>query len=470
MLSSLDEPNQSAVKPERFISPENPEMKIIAAADALAKDIRERGTVQFAEALRKAWTELKKEFKDRGDGFMEVKKDKLGAFNKEIWPTSIRIFDKALSKNLRDVLEEGSKTNIRLSAAYDELNTIFNHDIMHILPRLWLIDPFLTLEMSKAKGNPDKLTSIVPTDWVNHFDTLISEIEQSVNAVALVVEYCKGVAEVNLGIPTETKQFKLIDTLTAIARIMKGRFYFDDYELLINPTEEETKEFKQNRIVVIVDPNLVLNSAEGFIFADIYNLVKNSAKAISEKIGKQLNPPKEKEIYYVRENHPFDYRLDLEDCPLEPFQIIITAKLSEKDIVFTIDDTGVGISIDGALEKVKRTMRDTMNLDIKLGESSWYKAMEALGLSQDAQMFISWAEGDHNAIRHISIGSILSIQHLFAYEADSWRLRSFTSGGIGMLSINYLVHILGGSVLGTNKFNGGAFFTLSLPKASVGLK
>lgn len=357
-----------------------------------------------------------------------------------------------------------------VSGSIRELEIIIDHDIMHLPPRTWLYD---SLAQFKIYEEDDKKIIRIPKEWMEFYDEAVRDAEKLTNVVALVVDYSKEVIENLSGRKVEEKPFKLADTLTNIGRIIKGRFSFLDFDLLINPSQEDLDKFDKNRIVINVDPDLELTTAESFIFADIYNLVKNSAKSLDQKTDKELSidttvieasPNKKYRGLDTVLKNRIEHRKKVE----RPNQIVISANLSDDSLVLTVDDTGVGLSLDGAMEKIVSAMNIATDLNTNLESSTWFNAVKALGFARDAELLLAWSQGDHYAFRMVTIGAILGIQHLIGYQAEAWNLQNFTSG-LGLLSVNFLAGILGGKVLATNKYNGGAFFTLSLPKASVGL-
>ena len=438
--------------------------KIVKVADEFASDIRIKSKV-FAEVVQSKWSEVKPLFTYNPETKMfEMPWDKMeNLFLEKIFPSMRDVVNSNLRAQLTVELEKCRGGRSLVSGSLEELIQIIGHDVMHLPPRAWLFDSLYHFKILDESNN--RIVRI-PKDWMEYYDKAILDAEKLSNVIATVVDYSRGVLDNIFGYKVKEKPFKLADSLTNIGRIIKGRFSSLDFDLLINPSPDELTVFNRNRIVIIVDPELELKTSESFIFADIYNLVKNSAKAIEEKYSNEL---KLKNSFGANTFlNVLKYRLDGKETPTKPNQIVISANLSEDSVVLTVDDTGVGLSLDKAMSKVVEAMNVAIDIKRNLENSAWFNAMLALGLSEDAEMLIAWSKGDHNAIRAITIGTILSIQHLTGYEAEAWNLRSMTSG-LGLLSVNYLAGVLGGKLLATNKFNGGAFFTLSLPKASVGL-
>jgi len=460
---------------EQMISP------YTSIATEFSADIRAKSK-EFAEVVKQKWSEVKPLFKYNPNTEMfEMPWDKFDTdFRKIIYEPMRTIISNDYRRKMMKELKVLRVERTTVPETFQVLEDIIDHDIMHLSPRYWLQD---CMYHFKVRNDNNERVIRLPKDWMDFYEEAINDAEKLTNVLALVVDYSKQVIENLEGQKVEEKPFKLVDTFTNMARIIKGRFTWLDFDLLVNPTPKELEELHRNRIVLIVDPELELKASESFIFADIYNLVKNSAKAIEEKTSKEIKKingntdlnsamdqifETNESVKRVELDDELDYRLQGREIPIKPNQIVISASLSEDSIVLTIDDTGVGLSLDGAMSKIIQAMNIATQVSPDLETSSWFNAILALGFSREAELLLAWSKGDHKAYRFLTIGAILGMQHIRGYQADDWRLRSIT-GGLGLLSANYLAGELGGKLLATNKFNGGAFFTLSLPKASVEL-
>lgn len=452
-----------------------------SVADELSADIKVKSK-EFAEFVKQRWNEVKPLFKYNPDTEMfEMPWDKFDTdFRKKLYKPMSTLISTDHRRKMMKELKVLRAERTTVPETFQILEDIVDHDIMHLSPRYWLQECMYHFTVSN--DNNERVIRL-PKDWMEFYEEAINDSEKLTNILALVVDYSKQVIENSVEQKVEEKPFKLVDTFTNIARIIKGRFAWLDFDLLVNPTPKELEKLHRNRIVLIVDPELELKASESFIFADIYNLVKNSTKAIEEKTRKEIEQLKSKtdlnveldkmallnQVSKIDElDDELDYRLLGKEIPIKPNQIVISANLSEDSIVLTVDDTGVGLSLDDAMSKIIQAMNIATQVNTDLETSSWFNAVLALGFSREAELLLAWSKGDHKAYRFLTIGAILGMQHIRGYQADDWKLRSIT-GGLGLLSANYLAGELGGKLLATNKYNGGAFFTLSLPKASVGL-
>jgi len=460
---------------EQMISP------YTSIASEFSADIRAKSK-EFAEFVKQKWSEVKPLFKYNPNTKMfEMPWDMFDTdFQKISYEQMRTIISNDYRRKMMKELKVLRVERTTVPETFQVLEDIIDHDLMHLSPRYWLQD--CMYHFTVRNDNNERVIRL-PADWMDFYEEAINDAEKLTNVLALVVDYSKQVIENLEGQKVEEKPFKLVDTFTNIARIIKGRFTWLDFDLLVNPTPKKLEELHRNRIVIIVDPELELKASESFIFADIYNLVKNSAKAIDEKTRKEIKKIKgstdldssmdqmseiNEAVKRVELDDELDYRLQGKEIPIKPNQIVISANFSEDSIVLTVDDTGVGLSLDNAMSKIIQAMNIATQVSPDLETSSWFNAILALGFSREAELLLAWSKGDHKAYRFLTIGAILGMQHIRGYQADDWRLRSIT-GGLGLVSANYLAGELGGKLLATNKYNGGAFFTLSLPKASVGL-
>lgn len=461
---------------EEMISP------YTSIASEFSTDIRAKSK-EFAEVVQKKWSEVKPLFKYNPITEMfEMPWDKFDTdFRKIIYEPMRTIISNDYRRKMMKELKVLRVERTTVPETFQVLEDIIDHDIMHLSPRYWLQD---CMYHFTVRNEDNERVIRLPKDWMEFYEEAINDAEKLTNVLALVVDYSKQVIENSVGQKVVEKPFKLVDTFTNIARIVKGRFTWLDFDLLVNPTPKELEELHRNRIVLIVDPELELKASESFIFADIYNLVKNSAKTIDEKTREEIKKIKgstdldssmdqmseiNEAVKRFELDDELDYRLKGKEIPIKPNQIVISANLSEDSIVLTVDDTGVGLSLDNAMSKIIQAMNIATQENPDLETSSWFNAILELGFSREAELLLAWSKGDHKAYRFLTIGAILGMQHIRGYQADDWRLRSIT-GGLGLVSANYLAGELGGKLLATNKYNGGAFFTLSLPKESVGIQ
>jgi hypothetical protein len=136
-------------------------------------------------------------------------------------------------------------------------------------------------------------------------------------------------------------------------------------------------------------------------------------------------------------------------------------------IQFLVSDEGRGISLDESLKRLHKELANRIETDgvDKIKNSEWMKNIKrALGKKQ-ASLLLAWPN-DPFAIRGLTVGSILDLQFVAGFSGQSWELRSVTSG-TGLWGVRYLTEKLGGVVMGTNSFDGGAVFSITLPKERI---
>ena len=133
----------------------------------------------------------------------------------------------------------------------------------------------------------------------------------------------------------------------------------------------------------------------------------------------------------------------------------------------SVADDGRGLSLDTSLARFQKELgiRLTETGAEKVLSSEWYYNIQrAIGREQ-AERLIAWPY-DPQLLRGVTVGTIFDLQFIVGFSESSWEIRSLTSG-MGLWGVRYITEKLGGSVVGTNQFDKGALFTITLPNKNL---
>jgi signal transduction histidine kinase len=326
-----------------------------------------------------------------------------------------------------------------------QIGTFLIHDIHHIDPRelLGMLMPLMVL------ASKDNKVTVLP----RHNQFLQTTIEQSSSLAslkALPLEFVAGVIQLEQQKPLPTESFKPLELITQMSSLIRARFFSQDYDIVINGSRDQTE---RNVIYLNISENLFINTNKSMIFSIIYNLVKNAAKANEDLAD------------YQGENA---FENAYEGKPIEhPKSLTVAFQMHDTNLQITISDTAKGLSVDQSLTRMHKELARKIEQQgvTNVRESEWFQTIQrTIGIDQ-ANYLIAWPTNP-NALRNITVGSIFDMQFVAGFGPDVWEIRSYTSG-MGLWGVRYLTEHLGGSVMGTNKFDGGAQFSIILPKSSV---
>jgi len=190
------------------------------------------------------------------------------------------------------------------------------------------------------------------------------------------------------------------------------------------------------------------------VFAMIYNLAKNAAKANVQ-------------IHYQEEDQALSKLYNLGDKLEHPRHIYLKIRETGKRIIISVRDLACGMSMDEALKRMHDAIVEQLEdkTPDEIRKSQWYCNIRRQIGQQQAELLITWPR-ESEALRKIKVGTIFDCQFVAGFGKGYWRLNSNTSG-LGLWGVRYVTETLGGTVMATNSFEGGAEFTISLPKNSV---
>lgn len=421
--------------------PELDELKLVASsATHVANHIRQESKIFHRTLL------------DEHDGF-----NKSLVFSDGMWRTSqalgVKFFhgvkdaDFLIDRDKVSVLahEVDHLRKYKIDWAY--LATFLFHDFYHISP-IELFQLFIAVDSREENGQIRMFDR-----HKKYLDEVAQRGEEMASQLALPVEFVHDALLLETGEQIPTREFSPLQVLERIAFLIKGRFAVDDYNLLVNPKNID-KTTPVNRLIVRGDECLTVNTSEAMIFSVIYNLAKNAAKA---------NAIKHWEDHDQALVKAYDNKGDV----AHPRSLGLIVKENEDSVSFSVSDDANGLSLDGSLQRIHEELsRQIKQYGGNIRESEWYWNLRRT-LGDQAELIIAWPSNPY-ALREVTVGSIMDCQFILAFSGVSWELRTFTSG-MGLWGVRYLTERLGGTVIGTNKFEGGALFTVNIPKTSLGL-
>lgn len=405
-----------------------------------ASDYRARAKL-YHSTIAPAWLQFTDQMIPSSDGwhFTQQALEGLGDSSEQ---ASQLLNDRGLA-DLREQLEQVEPGN------YDNslLRLFLLHDFYHIEPsHLFNLFPFLESSRDRQTG------SIRILDRHKQFlDQTVGRSQKYAALMALPLEFIEGIAQIRQKKEPLSQSFGPADLFHDIATIVKGRFILADFGIEQNGLVDD--EASLNRISISVDPDLRLTANQAMIFSPFYNLTKNAAKAYIEKLKKKVP------LYAAYGKGETEIS--------DPCKIQLALQVGEKHVFITVSDNGDGLSLDRGLRKFHDEYMirlDTFGRE-NLHKSEWYwNIRRAIG-DEQAEILFAWPTDDRS-IRGVNVGSIWDCAFVSGFDGDLQSIRSFTSG-MGLWGVRYLTEILGGSVMVTNKFTGGADFTIALPKDRV---
>ena len=319
------------------------------------------------------------------------------------------------------------------------------HDFYHISPVELL--QFYTTADAESKNGQVRIFD----RHKNYVAQVVQRGEEMASLLALPVEFVRDTLLLEAGDKIPTTEFLPLQVLERIGFLLTGRLAADDYELLVNPTRID-ESTRVNRFVIRGDKSLKINTSQAMIFSVIYNLAKNAAKASAKK-------------HWQEQDQALLKAYNNEGPVSHPGTIALSVEETANSVVFSISDEAGGLSLDGSLQRIHQELvRQIGQHGEDIRNSEWYWNLRRI-IGDQAELIIAWPHNPYS-LRGVTVGSIMDCQFVLAFNGGSWDLRSFTSG-MGLWGVRYLTEKLGGTVVGTNKFEGGALFTVSLPKASI---
>lgn len=398
----------------------------------------------YAQAARAGWNDFSSTCTQVNDRWCTP----LGAFTR--FSTSVSDASKLIGYDDNSIkLAHMMETLEGIKDDYITLGAFLIHDMHHIRP----IEAFahlLTIENTHLHTS-DKQTVWMFDRHKHLLQELIDRGEELGDLMTLPFEFVHGIAALETNEQLPVRRFHPYDILDIISLHIQGRFASDDYRVARNTTTDKTTP--SNWIIVNAPEDLTVETNKAMLFSVIYNLVKNAAKANSELHGAQKN----KALYNLYHNNE----------PLKtPRNLTLSLKETDDSLIFSIGDEGLGLSLDDSLTRAQVNLARTIQQfgAENVPETEWYRNIRRI-LGHQAEYLIAWPT-DPFALRRLKIGSLFDLQFCAGFEGDTWKLRTFTSG-TGLWGVRYLTERLGGTVMGTNKFEGGAYFSVAIPKNNL---
>jgi signal transduction histidine kinase len=325
------------------------------------------------------------------------------------------------------------------------------HDYHHLNP-LETMNILISLgETTNRTGLPEQENaySVLGRDIALLKDTLLNSGTLARYSV-LPIEVIENICLFELGIPISEEAFNLSELFMAIASLIQARFIREDFQFV---SGNERPDPARNCIIIRVPDNLTLHTNKSMLFSIVYNLAKNAAKAMLE-----------------RHNNEGDIALSrLQGYPNSPRAIIIEAQELHNDLNISVIDEGIGLSLDKALQATRNTLRSLSQLPWpEVVRSELYQSLLAAVGETELKLLLAWPSSDA-ALGNAQVKTILSTAVVAGLSGSIPDLESINSG-MGLWSVRYFIERLKGNIAAINRYNGGAIFSLTLPKSAIDLK
>jgi signal transduction histidine kinase len=413
--------------------------------ERIAKNIEEQQAPACAVGMRDAWNQLSGNMHQEGDfwvaSWSEFLKFRDGVVKAD------NLIDYKDTEYLAGLLN----SRMAINREWLSLSNFMLHDINHLLPSLLFWQLEMVLDVRARRNKSDRMELLDPHK--KYIDRTVERVGELAAVISYPLRFIAGVAKIEQGKELPVSTFKPYELLEMIAYILHGCFMNNDYELLANP--RSIPEEIRNRIIVRIPEDLVLTCNKEMLFSILYNLAKNAAKANSR--------------YHAEHD---DVSLDNQYFKggrlKKPCSIYLDTREDDDNIFFLVGDEGNGLSIDNSLQRIHEQLRSMLSKssvqEVRASEWFW-NVCRVLG-SEQAEYLIAWPERPM-ALRGLTVGSLFDLHFLAGFGLEPWGLLGTITSGMGLWGVRYFTERLGGTVMGTNKFEGGALFSLSIPKDQV---
>lgn len=324
------------------------------------------------------------------------------------------------------------------------------HDLEYLGPRFGL--NFMDSALQSRYQAPNDMVRIFDNQKT-HMEEFVKRAEDLAHAFALPFEFVHAVMMQESAQPVPTERFNPLDLLDLIALQLRGRFAAEDFVIVKNadfPTDE-----KSNHIVINGSGNISVVANRAMLYLLIENIAKNAAKANT--------------IKHYREHDEALIKRYTQEQLANPRNIAISMTDDTDLLIVSVSDEGDGISLDGSIKRAQMELAEQIKkqgID-RVRHTEWYRNLTRI-LGDQAELFIAWPSNPF-ALREITIGTLFDLQFVAGFSGKSWKIRSFTSG-TGLWGVRYVTEHLGGTVMGTNKFEGGAYFSIAIPKKNLSVE
>jgi len=280
-------------------------------------------------------------------------------------------------------------------------------------------------------------------DVAEHVCGMVKTLPRSVELLRFPSAFLKELIATNQQQQPQMSTFKLPDLLFAIGNMVTQREILLDFAV----TTPETRE--PERYEIIIDaPEIEMQGLWGSTTSILYNLVKNSYKTFMPRV---FSPDDESNPGEQIRKSPLVQRFEKGIMPSNPGKIYVSARAAEEAdaVVFHVADCGCGLDLDNLLTATRKLYAEGL-LRAKDSESI-YRAMQ------------KWSGNDY-AVRDLSIGEVFDMAFLPRVSGFSADPRFGPSSGLGLWGLRVLMDRLGGVILPTNRYEGGALFTVVVPR------
>ncbi|MBI4064887.1 hypothetical protein HY409_00755 [Candidatus Gottesmanbacteria bacterium] len=434
---------QTELKTESSQLPEPASLELIRSSAYQASLTILQEAEFVGEAMSDAWSRFSEKLTPTSEGWTSSFENFV-----QFWHEAVQA-SHLLSDTQINALGNLVSTRGKVHEDWYTLAAFLIHDIHHLDP-MSLFDLFMTIQYEAYQSG----TMFLYNRHQEYLTTIIDRMEELSAIKALPLEFVGAIAEMESGLDIPQKVFNPLTMLEEIAIMIKGRFSPDDYDILIN--KEAQSDDSKNYILVNCSPDLFIQANKPMIFAIIYNLVKNAAKANGEK--------------HYDQNDQALTKLYKSLGPLEhPMNLELTIEDNGDYLVLSVGDQADGLSLDKSLKRLhEEFIRRLSEQGIEqLSQSEWYRNLRRAFGDEQTEILFAWPKNPY-ALRMLHVGTILDAQFVAGFAPDTWEIRSVTSG-TGLWGVRYITERLGGVVLATNKFEGGALFSVMITKASIGL-
>jgi signal transduction histidine kinase len=333
---------------------------------------------------------------------------------------------------------------------YRELSTFLTHDLRYLRP-IYLYN--LLTEVDNHLHMTGKLE--IHDRHLQFFDELSENNFKLLDQMVYPIRFVREIADLENSHRIKKENFKPIEDIYNIALWIKGALFTEDFDININTGSKADQS--ANCININCDTDLNIKASRSMLFLTLFNIINNAAKAQAfthERVD-------DSSIVKLYEN---------QGKQEHPRSITIDIQKSGDNLVFKIKDEGSGISLDDSLNRFHTSLIQQLEYKTpdQIRNSVWYWNMrKKIGIKQ-TECLMSWPSNP-DILRKINVGSILDCQFLQWFSREGLQIPSAISG-LGLWGVRYISDRLGGMVIATNSFNGGAIISLIIPLRNLGIK
>lgn len=431
--------------------------QVLEKSSLVAENLRNQANI-YGQRMNEIWDNFHPHLTKSRSGWL-ISPSQYSIFYKQVGSALQSIDTKDVTNAIQPVLDHAQDDTISHELFY--VVDIMNHDLFHLEQS---ISPLNLLSWLKLKTQAyHNKNVVIPNRHKDFLNLAIPKSSQLAHVLAFLPEYLQGLINLEQDRTLVNRPVNLIQLFETISFLLKQRFLVEDYEILVNPPVDQSRQ--SNKIIISGPDGLTININEAMLFGIIYNLAKNAGKAIqSQNLSDIPMKPTIAMKEVVKRNYRYVAgRSRIE--PANPMEIFLHCEESDNHVIIEVGDSGPGLSVDNFINKIRghiKTGLETMTPE-ELRQTDWFWQLRKQVGGQQAEFIMAWPT-DPNAFRNIQMGTVIDAQFFYrGFSGEDRGIRDITSG-IGLPAVNYLTGRLGATVIGTNKFDGGALFTIILPK------